>query len=152
MERPHCGRFVSKDCTKIPKQSKICIFWMRTISSSFADYDDIMSRAGRCQHDFQTMSGNVFKNCKILSTARIQKGMAYEMSNFLNEVLYESSNIAWWKTFWSCEIFIILKGDVVGLVMENRLEYTCYWLGLSYIGVIPALVNSNLRYLSYLCF
>ena len=35
---------------------------------------------------------------------------------------------------------------MVGLVMENRLEYTCYWLGLSYIGVIPALVNSNLRY------
>ena len=29
--------------------------------------------------------------------------------------------------------------------MENRLEYTCYWLGLSYIGVIPALVNNNLR-------
>ena len=45
---------------------------------------------------------------------------------------------------------IILKnancqGDVVALVMENRLEYTCYWLGLSYIGVIPALVNTNLR-------
>ena len=38
------------------------------------------------------------------------------------------------------------QGDVVGLVMENRLEYTCYWLGLSYIGVIPALVNTNLRF------
>ena len=37
------------------------------------------------------------------------------------------------------------KGDVVGLVMENRLDYCCYWLGLSYIGVIPALVNHNLR-------
>jgi len=42
------------------------------------------------------------------------------------------------------------KGDVVALVMENRLEYTCYWLGLSYIGVIPALVNSNLRQQSLL--
>jgi len=42
------------------------------------------------------------------------------------------------------------KGDVVGLVMENRLEYSCYWLGLSYIGVIPALVNSNLRQQSLL--
>ena len=29
--------------------------------------------------------------------------------------------------------------------MENRLDYCCYWLGLSYIGVIPALVNHNLR-------
>jgi len=42
------------------------------------------------------------------------------------------------------------KGDVVGLVMENRLEYTCYWLGLSFIGVIPALVNTNLRQQSLL--
>ena len=42
---------------------------------------------------------------------------------------------------------ISCQGDVVGLVMENRLEYTCYWLGLSYIGVIPALVNTNLRFL-----
>ena len=67
---------------------------MRTISSSFVDYDDIMSRAGRCQHDFQAMSGNVIKNCKILSTTRKQKGMAYEMLNFLNEVLHESSSIA----------------------------------------------------------
>ena len=37
------------------------------------------------------------------------------------------------------------KGEVVGLVMENRVDYCCYWLGLSMIGVVPALVNSNLR-------
>lgn len=37
------------------------------------------------------------------------------------------------------------KGDVVALVMENRLDYCCYWLGLSMLGVVPALVNCNLR-------
>ena len=37
------------------------------------------------------------------------------------------------------------KGDVVGLFMENCPEYVCMWLGLAKIGVITALVNSNLR-------
>jgi len=37
------------------------------------------------------------------------------------------------------------KGDVIAIVMENRVDYCCYWLGLSMIGVVPALVNSNLR-------
>jgi len=42
------------------------------------------------------------------------------------------------------------KGEVVALVMENRADYCCYWIGLSMIGVIPALVNSNLRQQSLL--
>jgi len=37
------------------------------------------------------------------------------------------------------------KGDTIGLFMENRPEYICIWLGLSKIGVIPALINYNLR-------
>jgi len=37
------------------------------------------------------------------------------------------------------------KGDVVAIVFENRVDYCCYWLGLSMLGVIPALINSNLR-------
>ena len=37
------------------------------------------------------------------------------------------------------------KGDSVALFMENRPEYVCLWLGLSKIGVIVALVNTNLR-------
>jgi len=42
------------------------------------------------------------------------------------------------------------KGDVVGIVMENRIDYCTYWIGLSMIGVVPALVNSNLRQQSLL--
>lgn len=37
------------------------------------------------------------------------------------------------------------KGDSIALVMENRMEYALIWLGLSKLGVITALVNTNLR-------
>ncbi|XP_044727406.1 long-chain fatty acid transport protein 4 [Chrysoperla carnea] len=37
------------------------------------------------------------------------------------------------------------KGDSVALFMENKPEYVCFWLGLSKIGVITALINSNLQ-------
>lgn len=36
-------------------------------------------------------------------------------------------------------------GDIVGLFMENRPEFVCIWLGLSKIGVIVPLINTNLR-------
>ncbi|CAL8126308.1 unnamed protein product [Orchesella dallaii] len=37
------------------------------------------------------------------------------------------------------------KGDCVSVFMENRPEYVCVWLGLSKIGIIPALINFHLR-------
>lgn len=37
------------------------------------------------------------------------------------------------------------KGDAIGLMLENRPEFVCIWLGLSKIGVITALINFNLR-------
>lgn len=42
------------------------------------------------------------------------------------------------------------KNDVVGLFMENRPEFVCIWLGLSKIGVIVPLINTNLRQTSLL--
>jgi solute carrier family 27 fatty acid transporter 1/4 len=39
----------------------------------------------------------------------------------------------------------LVKGDAVALFMENRPEYICIWVGLSKIGVVPALINTNLR-------
>jgi len=38
-----------------------------------------------------------------------------------------------------------VKGDVVALLMETRADYVTYWLGLSYIGVIPALINTHVK-------
>ena len=37
------------------------------------------------------------------------------------------------------------KDDVVAIFMESSPEYVCYWLGLSKIGVVSALINFNLR-------
>jgi len=37
------------------------------------------------------------------------------------------------------------KGDTIAVFMENRPEFVCVWLGLAKIGVIPALINYNLR-------
>jgi fatty-acyl-CoA synthase len=37
------------------------------------------------------------------------------------------------------------RGDVVALLMENRPEYVCTWLGLAKIGAVTALINTNLR-------
>ena len=36
-------------------------------------------------------------------------------------------------------------GDSLALFMENRLEYVGLWLGCTKIGVVPALINFNLR-------
>lgn len=36
------------------------------------------------------------------------------------------------------------KGDTVALLLENRPEYIAFWLGLSKIGAVTALINSNL--------
>ncbi|XP_073980024.1 long-chain fatty acid transport protein 4-like isoform X3 [Rhodnius prolixus] len=37
------------------------------------------------------------------------------------------------------------KSDVVGLMMTNRPEFICIWLGLAKLGIITALINTNLR-------
>ena len=39
----------------------------------------------------------------------------------------------------------LTKGDTVALYMENRPEFVGVWLGLSKLGVITALINTNLR-------
>lgn len=38
----------------------------------------------------------------------------------------------------------LAKGDVVGLLMPNRPEYFAIWLGISSIGAVVALLNTNL--------
>jgi fatty-acyl-CoA synthase len=38
----------------------------------------------------------------------------------------------------------LVKGDAVALFMTNRPEYIAFWMGLSKVGVIAALINTNL--------
>jgi fatty-acyl-CoA synthase len=37
------------------------------------------------------------------------------------------------------------RGDVVALLMENRPEYLAIWMGLSKLGVVTALINTQLK-------
>ncbi|XP_058458084.1 long-chain fatty acid transport protein 4 [Malaya genurostris] len=37
------------------------------------------------------------------------------------------------------------KGDTIALMMETRTEYPCVWLGLAKLGIVTALINTNLR-------
>ncbi|KOX75216.1 Long-chain fatty acid transport protein 4, partial [Melipona quadrifasciata] len=37
------------------------------------------------------------------------------------------------------------KGDVIGILLENRVEFVALWLGLSKLGIIVPLLNTNLR-------
>jgi fatty-acyl-CoA synthase len=39
----------------------------------------------------------------------------------------------------------LAKGDIVALMMPNRPEYLAIWLGLTSVGVVVALLNTNLR-------
>src|SRR5665213_1202166 len=39
----------------------------------------------------------------------------------------------------------LARGDVVALFMENRPEYLMAWLGMAKLGVVTALINTNLR-------
>ena len=38
----------------------------------------------------------------------------------------------------------IAKGDVVALLMPNRADYLAIWLGITRIGGVVALINTNL--------
>ena len=39
----------------------------------------------------------------------------------------------------------LAKGETVCLMMPNRPEYLAIWLGLTRVGVVVALINTNLR-------
>lgn len=41
--------------------------------------------------------------------------------------------------------FKLKKGDTVAIFMENKPEFVATWLGLSKLGVISALINTNLK-------
>lgn len=41
--------------------------------------------------------------------------------------------------------FKLKKGDCVAVFMDNKPEYVGLWLGLSKMGVITALINTNLK-------
>jgi fatty-acyl-CoA synthase len=85
---------------------------------------------------------------RLLSTAiaesAAQRGnapalLSSEESFTLDEFVQRTNQYAHW--------FIqsgLKKGDVVGLLMENRPEYFALWLGITSVGGVVALLNTNL--------
>lgn len=76
------------------------------------------------------------------------------VARFPNKVMFRNKQRDW--TFKEAEDFSnqvancfqsegFASGDTVALVMENCPEYVLLWLGLSKIGVVSALINSNLK-------
>lgn len=51
-----------------------------------------------------------------------------------------SNKVAHWALAEGCEV-----GDTVAVFARNRLEYVALWYGLSKVGVVPALINFQLR-------
>lgn len=56
------------------------------------------------------------------------------------ELIEESNRYARWALGEGLEV-----GDVVCLMMPNKPEYIAFWLGLTRIGVVVALLNTSLR-------
>lgn len=84
----------------------------------------------------------------------VPKMFAATASTLPNKVMFYFKDETW--TFGQVEdysnrvanYFLSLrfqKGDCVAIFMENRPEYVATWLGLAKIGVIPALINYNLK-------
>ena len=51
-----------------------------------------------------------------------------------------ANRVAHWAIAEGCKV-----GDTVAVFVRNRLEYVALWYGLSKVGVIPALINYQLR-------
>ena len=51
-----------------------------------------------------------------------------------------ANQVAHWAVAQNCQ-----RGDTIAVFVPNRLEYVAVWFGLSKVGVIPALINYQLR-------
>ncbi len=77
---------------------------------------------------------------EIATTQAEAPALLSERENFTYRALVERSNqYARWALAQGLK-----KGDVVCLLMPNRPEYLAIWLGMTRVGVVVALLNTNL--------
>ncbi|HTV33814.1 MAG TPA: long-chain-acyl-CoA synthetase [Methylocella sp.] len=114
--RPIESRFVNKD-------------WLRALSRT-ASIENNPSRL--LADEFDEIS---FERREAL--ALISKRESFTFS----ELEARSNRYARWALEQNLQ-----KGDAVGLMMENRSEYIAIWLGLNRVGVVVALMNTNLAH------
>ena len=68
-----------------------------------------------------------------------------QIAHYFQSEGFKKVNLSPRSTLVLHEGLVFLQGDIVCVFMENRLDYCCYWMGLSMIGVIPSLINNNLK-------
>ena len=59
-----------------------------------------------------------------------------------------SKILGYWFLAFSVKIvtfYFLQRGDVIGLLMENKAKYMAYIIGLAKIGVTVALINFHLK-------
>jgi hypothetical protein len=75
----------------------------------------------------------IYFGAEILSHLILTR-FVFKVDNYANKIANTFSTI-----------YNLKKGDTIALFMDNRPEYVCIWLGLAKIGVISALINTNLK-------
>lgn len=124
--------------------------WIRTLTDTpYEDLKEIYSLIQR-KKLLQKLSLSYF-SCVDLFDGVAKRLPKKECFRFINddgsvsswtfEQLFEYSNQV---ANWALSIGI-KKGDYVGLLMSNRLEFTGIWIGLAKVGATTALFNINLK-------
>lgn len=91
------------------------------------------------------------KNEKMMSVGSVLEGQAARYAE-KPLILYEDRTITYREFNEAANTYAnlfqnrgFIKGDTVALLMDNRPEYLIIHAGLAKIGVVPALVNNNIR-------
>lgn len=73
------------------------------------------------------------KSADVTKTSEINKNILLKIDDLKNRI----ANVFYQHGF--------KHGDKVALLMENRPEFVATWVGLSQLGVVIPLINTNLR-------
>ena len=122
------------------------------------DYHPFMNLLQRLRADFTLLSGisSLLKAVKPLET-----GAAFSIGKQIEQVVdahadrvairFEGADMTYRQLDARANSYAhwalaqgLKKGDAVALLMGNRPDYVCAWIGLAKIGVVSALVNTNL--------
>ncbi|PHR56276.1 MAG: long-chain-acyl-CoA synthetase [Robiginitomaculum sp.] len=106
--------------------------YVRTIKGILKLVKDVDSESTNLVPDDIERSVDIFAN-NLAFMAEGQEWTYREFDNYANQVAH-------WALAHGCT-----KGDTVAVFVRNRLEYVALWFGLAKIGVIPALINYQLR-------
>ena len=103
----------------------------------------ILKRMLKSVKDVDANSSNLVPDDIEKSVDRFANNLAFIMDErrwTYSEFDKYANRVAHWALGQGCK-----RGDTVAIFARNRLEYVALWFGLSKIGVIPALLNYQIR-------